>query len=295
MDVQTYLGELAGALSALPPGERDEALAFYAEYLEEVGEDGRAEAMSSLGTPKSLAAQIKADIAIRSLDGESGREQQPLWFAPQPPRSAQATQPSSAPSKPPAPSEPPAPPSEPSQSGPAVPSAAVPSAAVPPAYAPPAGTPPSQPSWRPWQPTSQQPAPQQSTQSSGTKSAMPVVLIVLLAIFALPIGLPLAAAVLALVIAVFAGLLALFVAFIAMVIALLVCGVLASVCGFILLFSEFAAGLFYLGFGIASLGLSLLLAFGFIKLGHLLIKGVAYLFNNIRRRLSKKNTEASHA
>jgi uncharacterized membrane protein len=122
-----------------------------------------------------------------------------------------------------------------------------------------------------------------------------VLLVVLLAIFALPIGLPIAAAICGLIVAVFAILFALFVSFFALCISLLAVGVLSLVCGFILLFTQFPVGLFYLGLGLGALGLCLLFSLLFIKLGQLLVKGVVLFFNSIRKRLSKKSREASHA
>jgi len=212
MDRNTYLQQLEAALASLSDNERQDALAFYAEYLDDAGPEGLLAAMESLGSPSQLAAQIKAESAIRGLS------------APQP----------------------------------------------------------SQPQYtaEPVQP---------AKQSSPWKT----VWIVILAIFAIPVGVPLLIVLAAVIFAVLVVLFAVLIALAATVVGIFAGGILSIVAGFILLFSNFATGLFYMGCGLLVLGLALLFGWLFWKLGGLLIKGVAKLFNLIRGKVSKKNRDAS--
>ncbi|MDR1712731.1 MAG: DUF1700 domain-containing protein [Coriobacteriales bacterium] len=215
MDRNTYLQQLEAALASLPANERQDALAFYAEYLDDAGPQGLAAALESLGSPSQLAAQIKAESAIRGLS-------------------------------------------------------------APPAIPQP-------------QPQVATVAPQPVKQASPWKT----VWIVILAIFAIPVGIPLLIVLAAVIFAVLAVLFAVLIALAATVVGIFAGGILSIVAGFILLFSSFATGLFYMGSGLLVLGLALLFGWLFWKLGGLLIKGVAKLFNLIRGKVSKKNRDAS--
>ncbi|MDR2587483.1 MAG: hypothetical protein LBC23_04390 [Coriobacteriales bacterium] len=66
MDRLTYLTELTKALSGLGASDRENALAYYGEYLAEAEAtaEGELDASAILGSPRTLAAQIKADIAM---------------------------------------------------------------------------------------------------------------------------------------------------------------------------------------------------------------------------------------
>lgn len=55
-----FLSQLIRELSDLPPAEVAEACRYYREYLDEAGPDGEAQALSSLGSPADIAAQIRA-------------------------------------------------------------------------------------------------------------------------------------------------------------------------------------------------------------------------------------------
>jgi uncharacterized membrane protein len=119
-------------------------------------------------------------------------------------------------------------------------------------------------------------------------SAFRVTMIVLAAIFALPIGIPLAATIFGLVIAMFATVGALFLAAVATGFALFVTGVMAIVVGMILLFSHWATGLFYLGIGLMLLAFAVLVNLALFYLFKLTFRGFAYLFDWIRRRLNRQ-------
>jgi uncharacterized membrane protein len=197
MDKRTYLAKLETALSGLSREERNAAMEYYMEYFDEAGPENEASAMASLGTPSSLAAQIRAEVAVRGLGTEKvrGRERK--------------------------------------------------------------------------------------------RSGIGAVWVVVLGIFALPIGLPIAIAVFAVVIAVLIVLFAVLVSLFACVISLLVAGILSTVAGFSLLGTEFATAIFYIGSGFFSIGLAFFLGLLFLKFGRASIHGVAKLFNKIRLRISK--------
>lgn len=61
MDKRTFLKELRRHLEALPFEEREDAVSYYEEYLEEAGPDGEADVIAKLGLPKELAKKILAE------------------------------------------------------------------------------------------------------------------------------------------------------------------------------------------------------------------------------------------
>lgn len=291
MDTTSYLARLESLLGGLPIAERQYAIAYYTEYLLDAGPDGAASAIAALGTPESLAAQIKAEAAIRGLDG-----------------SPAITGPTTA---------------NPAAAGVAggriEPAAAAGLASPSPAaqYSPPAPeTRSATSSWPGQQPQSQQPQanpqpqPQAAAQPNFTtrpaavptpvytaappqqsSSGLKVLLIVLLAIFAIPIGVPVAAAIFGLVVALFSTLLGFIVAVVATAFTLILGGVFGLVVGGMLIpLGEPAIGVFYIGMGLAVLGLGLLFSLAMYELIRVIFKGLALLFNAIRRRLFKKST-----
>lgn len=67
MNMQEYINELKFHLSKLKDDDREDAIAYYFEYLAEAGPEGAAEAMEKLGTPAELAAGIRADQAMQDF------------------------------------------------------------------------------------------------------------------------------------------------------------------------------------------------------------------------------------
>jgi uncharacterized membrane protein len=293
MDKATYLAELEQELSSLAATDRQNALAYYHEFLEDAEAEGQTDAKAILGKPRTLAAQIKADIAISSLEGietdavstfmegikspspSSVSETAPVTTPPAsaPPTNASFTSaPSAAASTQETPTNPPAPSGPPAWAAAAATAPRIPlggsNAAPVTAGGMPGGMPPQQ-----------QPP---------RKSGIGVVWAVVLAILAIPIGLPLAITVVALIFAVLVTLGALLFALAVTVVALLAAGVLSTIAGFIFLFTNFAVGLFYLGIGLVVLGVCILAGMGCWYLGKFCVKGVAKLFNTIRKRLTKK-------
>jgi uncharacterized membrane protein len=130
------------------------------------------------------------------------------------------------------------------------------------------------------------------SQDTTRKSGIGVVWTVILAILAIPIGIPLAIAVVSVIFAVLVTLISLLFSFLVVVVALFAAGILSTIVGLFFLFSDFAVGLFYTGSGLMLLGICVLTGMGLWHLGKLCIKGVAKLFNSIRRKLTKQERSA---
>ena len=71
MNRNQFLSKLAAELSSLPKEEIEAAMEFYTEFLDDVGKENEEEAIKSLGDPKKIASQIKADYAVRQMDEEA--------------------------------------------------------------------------------------------------------------------------------------------------------------------------------------------------------------------------------
>lgn len=70
MDRAEFMRRLSDLLQDVPPAEREEALQYYNDYLDDAGEGNEAGVIASLGTPEELARTIKAGLA----DGGNGGE-----------------------------------------------------------------------------------------------------------------------------------------------------------------------------------------------------------------------------
>ena len=96
MRKQEFIFELWKKLSDLPKGEVEERLSFYAEMIDDRMEDGLSEeeAVSAIGSPDEIAAQIMGDIPISKIVKEKIKPKRrltateivllvtgfPLWF-----------------------------------------------------------------------------------------------------------------------------------------------------------------------------------------------------------------------
>lgn len=74
MSKDEYIRELRSRIAHLPADEREAALTYYIEYLEELGEERIDEAIRELGTPKEVAERIIADYAQRSRENGEHRQ-----------------------------------------------------------------------------------------------------------------------------------------------------------------------------------------------------------------------------
>lgn len=70
MNRQEYMRQLEVALSRIAREEREDILEYYNEYFEEAGPEKEKEVIQSLGTPQNLASQVKAQCAVRNLEGQ---------------------------------------------------------------------------------------------------------------------------------------------------------------------------------------------------------------------------------
>lgn len=70
MRKEEFLGELEYLLSDVPEDEREEALEYYRDYLEEAGPEHEEEATAHFGSPEKVAAEIKAGLAGNVSGGE---------------------------------------------------------------------------------------------------------------------------------------------------------------------------------------------------------------------------------
>ena len=64
MNRQQFLEQLEAELSGLAPVERQEALKFYVEYLDEAGPENEAAVLAELGSPQKVAAIIRANLGL---------------------------------------------------------------------------------------------------------------------------------------------------------------------------------------------------------------------------------------
>ena len=85
MTKQEFLSRLEGLLQDLEPEDREDALAFYREYLEDAGEENEQSALADLGDVEELAKQIRAACPVRQQDNQQVSNPSPeptRWPAP---------------------------------------------------------------------------------------------------------------------------------------------------------------------------------------------------------------------
>jgi uncharacterized membrane protein len=63
------MAELERQLARIADHERAEAIAYYNEYFDEAGPENEARVIKELGSPVRVAAQIKADAAVKGMSG----------------------------------------------------------------------------------------------------------------------------------------------------------------------------------------------------------------------------------
>lgn len=67
MNKDEFLNALLTALKGLPQEEINEAICYYEEYLSDAEEGNLEEALSALDKPAAIAAQIRAEFALKEL------------------------------------------------------------------------------------------------------------------------------------------------------------------------------------------------------------------------------------
>ena len=67
MNRKEFMAELERQLARIDDREREEAIAYYNEYFDEAGPENEARVIEELGSPVRVAAQIKADAAVKGM------------------------------------------------------------------------------------------------------------------------------------------------------------------------------------------------------------------------------------
>lgn len=71
MNREQYIRELSGCLKGLSAEDREDAIRFYEDYIEESGLGDSATIEESLGTPKEVARKIVGDCVEKQIDRQS--------------------------------------------------------------------------------------------------------------------------------------------------------------------------------------------------------------------------------
>ena len=79
MNKTEFMAELEAQLSRIDAQERADAIAFYNEYFEEAGAENEQNVIAELGSPAKLAAQIKADAAVKETQSENSSIKKGLY------------------------------------------------------------------------------------------------------------------------------------------------------------------------------------------------------------------------
>lgn len=74
MTRKEFMRQLEYLLQDIPDEEREEAVAYYRDYLEEAGDEGEEEALKEFGSPERVAAIIRSDLNGNLEDGGSFTE-----------------------------------------------------------------------------------------------------------------------------------------------------------------------------------------------------------------------------
>ena len=80
MTMEDFLAQLDAQLYVLTPEERESAVSYYREYLEEAGADVRA-AINALGSPQSVAQRILREIDENRVTYDGGSTAQQYGYA----------------------------------------------------------------------------------------------------------------------------------------------------------------------------------------------------------------------
>lgn len=62
MNKAVFIERLEYLLSDIPEEEREEAIAYYQDYLDEAGEDREADVLSEFGSPERIASIIRSNL-----------------------------------------------------------------------------------------------------------------------------------------------------------------------------------------------------------------------------------------
>ena len=84
MKTNEYIKNLSYHLRKLPAREREDAISYYREYIEDAGIETEEEAIAIFGPAHQLAAGIKADMAMRNFEEEKPKMKKGIsavWLA----------------------------------------------------------------------------------------------------------------------------------------------------------------------------------------------------------------------
>ena len=74
MNRREFINTMAVELSKISRDEAEDIIAYYNEYLDDAGIENEQQALEELGNPSKIAAQIKADYAVKQMDRASFRK-----------------------------------------------------------------------------------------------------------------------------------------------------------------------------------------------------------------------------
>ena len=254
MNKETYLQELRKGLKILPQYDRDEAVEFYEEYFDEAGIENEAKVIEELGEPKILAKKILVDVVDRKYE-ETMAATNPDYSS----QNAMAVVPA------------------PTASGFDNNAAA---GAAGTAYGAQAETLPPV-----------QPQAQKEEKKNDQPSALKTLLIVLAAIFALPLSPVIFALLIVVSVLVFVAFVVL-ISFLIAGIAMFVAAIGTIVFGLIALFINPVAGMCVLGSGLTVFGLGIFFIIGSIALIRVTAHGLAKGLGRIVHKRNRKNKAA---
>ena len=72
MNKAVFIERLEYLLSDIPEEEREEAIAYYQDYLDEAGEDREADVLIEFGSPERIASIIRSNLNADLEDGGYG-------------------------------------------------------------------------------------------------------------------------------------------------------------------------------------------------------------------------------
>lgn len=286
MTKETYFKKLKESLSPIPEEEREEAISFYREYFEDAGNDE--EAIKTLGAPARLGAQIVAEYAADYLEEKAARKKE----EPEEEEKKEDEKKETLAAKENLPAE--KPPVSFAELTPAVPVGTAAPGIVSP-YTKSGFVSVAKPASSAAAATALAPA---EAQANGTVTPSPyagakpqsstkAIWYIILGIFALPVGLPVAIAALAIIITVVAVCFAIIVALIAVIFALGAAGIGSLFFGATSTMMGAGAVLLSIGGALISAGLLLLLLPLFVKLIVWLVNSVGKLVSKIFNKLKK--------
>ena len=260
MNKDIYLAELRRGLKILPQSDRDEAIEFYEEYFEEAGPENEAKVIEELGEPKVLAKKILVDVVDRKYEetmAASNASTNTIAVVPVAGGAAYGTDTAA----------------EAFAQGTEIPQAAP---NVEPTF-------------------NAQPVEEDKKSKKGDQpSALKTLMIVLAAIFALPLSPVIFALFIVACVLVFV----LFIVLISFLIAgfaILVSGIATAIFGIVALFMNPIAGMVVLGGGLTCFGLGIFFIMGSLALIRLCAGGLAKGFGRIVHKRNRKNKAAKAA